>query len=453
MTALPVLIHNATLIPWGADPRPLPDHALLLRDGRIAAMGPSDALRRRHPQAEALDADGQLAMPGNICAHTHFYGALARGMAIPGPAPADFPQILERLWWPLDRALDADAIRLSALVSLVDAIKHGCTTLIDHHASANCIEGSLDLIADAVEQAGLRAALCYEVTDRDGPERAAAGIAENLRFLRAAAGRERVAATFGLHASLTLGDETLRRCAEVLPPGVGVHVHVAEHEADQRDSLRRSGLRVVPRLDQYGLWRPGSIAAHCVHADAAERELLRKRGVWISHQPRSNMNNGVGAAALDDMLAAGIPVCLGNDGMGNNMWAEWKAEYLLHKVAGRDPRRAPGDAVARMATHNNAALARQFFPGSQLGELAPGAIADLILVDYRPFTPLRAGNLPWHILFGFEASMVTTTIVQGQILMKDRRLLTLDERAVAAEALDLAPALWKRQAAQAGAAH
>ena len=441
-----MLIHNATLVPWGADPRLLPDHALLLRDGRINAMGPSAALRRRYPQVEALDADGQLVMPGNICAHTHFYGALARGMALAGPAPADFPQILERLWWPLDRALDADTIRISALVSLVDAIKHGTTTLIDHHASANCIEGSLDLIADAVERAGLRAVLCYEVTDRDGPERAAAGIAENLRFLRAAAGREGVAATFGLHASLTLGDETLRRCAGALPPGVGVHIHVAEHEADQQDSLRRSGLRVVPRLDRFDLWRPGSIAAHCVHADAAERELLRERGVWISHQPRSNMNNGVGAAALDDMLAAGIPVCLGNDGMGNNMWAEWKAAYLLHKVAGRDPRRAPGDAIARMATENNAALARQCFPGSQLGELTPGAVADLILVDYRPITPLHEGNLPWHILFGYEASMVTTTIVQGQVLMKDRRLLTLDERAIAAEARELAPALWRRQA-------
>ncbi|MCY4526032.1 MAG: hydrolase, partial [Anaerolineaceae bacterium] len=135
-----------------------------------------------------------------------------------------------------------------------------------------------------------------------------------------------------------------------------------------------------------------------------------------------------------------------------NMWAEWKAAYLLHKVAGRDPRRAPGDAIARMAALNNAGLARHFFPGSHVGELTPGAVADLILVDYRPFTPLQAGNLPWHVLFGFEASMVTTTIVQGQILMKERQLLTLDERAIAAAARELAPALWQRQAAFARAA-
>ena len=184
-----MLIHNASLVTWGNDARILPGHALLLRDGHIEALGPDAALLQRYPDAPRLDARGQLVMPGNICAHTHFYGAFARGMAIPGAPPADFPQILQRLWWPLDRALDADGVRLSALVSLVDAIKHGTTTLIDHHASANCIEGSLDLIADAVELAGLRAVLCYEVSDRDGPERAEAAIAENLRFLAAATER------------------------------------------------------------------------------------------------------------------------------------------------------------------------------------------------------------------------------------------------------------------------
>ena len=447
-----MLIHNAALATWGADSRVLPGHALFLCDGRIEALGPQAALLQRYPEAPRLDARGQLVMPGNICAHTHFYGAFARGLAIPGAPPADFPQILQRLWWPLDRALDADGVRLSALVSLVDAIKHGTTTLIDHHASANCIEGSLDLIADAVEQAGLRAVLCYEVSDRDGPQRAEAGIAENLRFLAAATERSLVAATFGLHASLTLGDSTLRACADALTPGLGVHVHVAEHEADQQDSLQRSGLRVVPRLDRYGLWRPNSIAAHCVHTVAGERELLRARGTWITHQPRSNMNNGVGAAALDEMLAAGIPLCLGNDGFSNNMWAEWKAAYLLHKVVQRDPRRADGAAIARMATEHNARLAECFFPDAHLGELAPGAAADLIFVDYHPFTPLHAGNLPWHILFGFEASMVTTTIVNGRLLMRDRQLLTLDEKAIAAEARALAPALWQRYTVLANAA-
>ncbi len=124
-------------------------------------------------------------MPGNICSHTHFYGAFARGLYIPGPAPKDFPEILRRLWWTLDMALDDDGVLSSALVCLVDAIRNGTTTLFDHHASPMHIDGSLDIIAGAVEAAGLRAVLCYEVTDRNGPEGAAAGIAENVRFIKA----------------------------------------------------------------------------------------------------------------------------------------------------------------------------------------------------------------------------------------------------------------------------
>ena len=439
-----MLIINANLITLGDDPQILWDHALYMDGDVIAAIGRRAELEPRYPDAEVIDARGQFVMPGNICAHTHFYGAYARGMGIPGPAPRDFPQILQRLWWPLDKALDRESVRASALVCLVDAIRHGTTSLVDHHASPNFIEGSLDVIGEAVEVSGLRAALCYEVTDRDGMDKMHAGIAENLRFMEAARQHPRLAGTFGLHASLTLNDASLRACADAIPGAAGFHIHVAEHEADEEDSLRRSASRVVERLDAYGIWRDRTIAAHCVHIDEAERDILRDRGVWVSHQPRSNMNNGVGAADIDGLLAAGIKLCLGNDGFSNNMWAEWKAAYLLHKVVNRDPRRADGMTIARMAWQNNARLIESLFPGTTVGEISPGAVADLIFVDYQPFTPLNAGNLPWHLLFGFESSMVTTTICAGQILMRDRQILTIDEAAIAAEALALAPSVWEK---------
>ncbi|MBZ0284970.1 MAG: putative aminohydrolase SsnA [Anaerolineae bacterium] len=441
-----MLITNATLVTWGTPNEILIDCAIYIRDGVITEVGPTRELTARHPQGERLDARGQLVMPGNICAHTHFYGAYARGMAIPGPAPENFPQILERLWWPLDKALDKETVRMSALVSLVDAVKHGTTTLIDHHASPNFIEGSLDVIADVVDWAGLRAVLCYEVTDRDGEEKMQAGIAENLRFLRDNE-HPLIAGTFGLHASLTLNDSALAACAEAVSDDVGFHIHVAEHEADEEDSLKRSGKRVVQRLDEFGIWRDKTIAAHCVHIDEAERQLLREKGVWITHQPRSNMNNAVGAMAFDTFMREGMKVCLGNDGFSNNMWADWKDAYLLHKVANRDPRKANGTDIAYVATYNNARLMEQFFPGTRVGEIKVGAAADVIFVDYHPFTPLTEGNLPWHILFGFESSMVTTTIVAGNVLMKDRQLLTLDETEIAKEALALAPRVWERYAA------
>jgi cytosine/adenosine deaminase-related metal-dependent hydrolase len=184
--------------------------------------------------------------------------------------------------------------------------------------------------------------------------------------------------------------------------------------------------------------------------DESELNLLENREAWITHQPRSNMNNAVGAMAFDTMMQRGMNVVLGNDGFSNNMWEDWKAAYLLHKVAHRDPRLANGAEIARMAVENSARLVDIFFPGAQIGRLVEGARADLIFVDYHPFTPLAADNLPWHILFGFEASMVTTTMVDGKILMRDRQLITLDEQAVAQEALALAPGVWERY--RAGAA-
>lgn len=174
-----MLIKNANLITWGSPNQILADQAVLVENDRVRETGPSSRLEARYPQEEILDARGQLVMPGNICAHTHFYGAFARGMAIPGHAPRNFLEILEKLWWPLDKSLLAEDVRYSALLCLVDAVKHGTTTLFDHHASPNAIDGSLDVIAEAVEQAGLRACLCYEVTDRDGPEKMKAGIAES----------------------------------------------------------------------------------------------------------------------------------------------------------------------------------------------------------------------------------------------------------------------------------
>jgi len=442
-----MLITNATLVTWDFPNQILENQALYTENGRITEIGPADELEVRLSGAEKLDARGQLVFPGSICAHTHFYGAFARGMGIPTQAPRDFPEILEKLWWPLDKSLQEEDIRYSALPCLVDAIKHGTTTLIDHHASPNAIDGSLDIIAETVEQAGVRASLCYEVTDRDGSEKMKAGIAENVRFIKKNKS-PLLAGTFGLHASLTLSDSTLETCRKAAPDGIGFHIHTAESVEDQWDSLNKSGLRVIDRLAKFDMLGPNSIAVHGVHFDTREIELLAETGTWNTHQPRSNMNNAVGVAPVESMLRMGVRVCLGNDGFSNSMWDEWKFAYLSHKLWHRDPRRLNGADVAQMAIYNNAALANVFFPQAPIGVLKPGAFADLIFVDYHPNTPMTAGNLPWHIIFGFQNSMVTTTIVAGKVLMKDRELLTLDEEQINAKARELAPQIWKRYADQ-----
>ena len=445
-----MLITNGRIVTLGETNEIIEKGAIRVDGALITDVGKAARLKEAYPNDKVVDAGGQLVMPGNICGHTHFYGAFARGMAIPGDPPRDFPEILAKLWWRLDRALTLEDVRYSALVCLVDAIKHGTTTLIDHHASPSALAGSLDQIAEASIEAGLRASLCYEVTDRNGRDEAQAGIEENVRFLRAIQESRNplLAASFGLHASLTLSSETLADCvaaAEGLD--TGFHIHAAEGISDQEDSLRRSGKRVVERLHDAGILGSKSILVHCVHVDAWEMEILRDTGTWVTHQPRSNMNNAVGVAPVEMMLRGGIPVAMGNDGFSNNMWAEWKTAYLLHKVWHGDPRRANGYDIMQMAVANNAALAGVFWPEAAVGELSPGAYADLILVDYTPFTELTAGNLPWHILFGFEADAVTSTMVAGKWLMRDRELLTLDEEAIAARARELSAGVWERYAA------
>ena len=443
-----MIITNANLITWENPNRILENQAIYIEEGRIKKVGTQEELLPGHEKEDRIDAHSQYLLPGAICAHTHFYGAFSRGLYIPGLPASDFPEILEKLWWPLDKSLSLETVRYSTLVCLLDAIKHGTTTLVDHHASPNAIQFSLDEIAAAVDEAGVRASLCYEVTDRNGEAGAKAGIAENVRFInqikRGVDLAGRLSATFGLHASLTLSEKTLDDCRDAAPDEVGFHIHVAEDSADEYDCLEKCHNRVVDRLQSHRILGPKTIVAHAVHVDAWEIEILNDTRTWVTHQPRSNMNNAVGLPQVEGMLRLGIKVCLGNDGFSNGMWDEWKACYLAHKLINKDPRRMPASLVAQMAIYNNADLARMLFPQVILGSITPGAEADLIFVDYQPFTPLTADNLPWHIVFGFQNSMVTGTMVAGKVLMKDRQILSLDEEKITYQARKLVPEVWEK---------
>lgn len=444
-----MLIHNATVVTWGTPNEVLANHAVAIQDGNILDVGPSTDMLAKHPDQQRIDADGKIVMPGQICAHTHFYGAYSRGMGIPCRPAKDFPEILNNLWYKLDRTLDDESVRLSAELFVLDAIRNGCTTLFDHHASPEAIDGSLDIIAEVIDRGGIRASLCYEVTDRNGKEGAKAGIRENERFLKKIKNGEnlngRLSGTFGIHACLTVDDDTLANCAAANPGDFGFHIHIAESQEDEWDSLYRTGKRCAQRLYDNNILNEKTILAHAVHVDVAEMELIREKKCHVSHQPRSNMNNAVGAAQVESMLAIGIPVCLGNDGFTFDMWSEWKAAYYLHKVIHRDPRRMGGYDVQQMAIYNNSALAGQAFGyGDKFGKIVPGAPADLIIVNHRPFTAFTAGNIPWHIIFGMNESMITDTIVEGKFLMKDRVLTTMDEKEIVARSIEKYPSVWEK---------
>ena len=417
-------------------------NATVVTDGElIAAVGDSAEMKLRFPAAESVDCSGQVILPGFICTHHHFYSTMARGMSIPGEPAANFIQILERLWWKVDRALNEEDILLSAQLPLIDCIRNGTTTVIDHHASPSMRDGSLDLIETAVRQAGLRASLCYEVSDRNIP---GGGIAENERFIKKTGqGDGQIAAMMGLHASFTLSDATIDQCVDIArEAGVGFHIHVAEDSADREDSLAKYSLPTVKRLDKLGLTGEKSIFVHCVHVDDSEMDILAATNTPVVHNPESNMNNAVGVTPMLKLLKKGVLVGLGTDGMGSDMLVQMRCAYLLHRLANHDPRVAFMEAP-QLLLKNNAEIARRQF-GLRLGEIAEGLPADLAIIDYQPPTPLSEDNFLGHLIFGLVDATVDTTVCKGKILMKGKKTIVMDEERLAARSRELAAKMWKR---------
>ena len=354
--------------------------------------------------------------------------------------------ILENLWWRLDRALTLEDCEVSALVACLNAVRHGTTTLIDHHASPHAVRGSLAVIAKAAKRSGLRACLCYEVSDRDGEAIARSGLDENAEFIRQSRKNddEQIRALFGLHASFTLSDRTLSDAAALGKElQTGFHIHVAEAEADQQETLKLSGMRVVERLEKFGILGEQTIAAHCVHVSEMELEILAATRSTVVHNPQSNLNNAVGIADLVAMDRHGVSVGLGTDAMTVNMFEELRAALWSQHL--RQQNASAGFAVVTSALfRTNPRLARSLW-GMPLGQLSEGAPADIILVPYRSPTPLNAETVLGHLVFGLSQEAVDTTIVGGRVLMEHRTLqLDIDEERLSARARELSASVWKR---------
>ncbi|HEU4356283.1 MAG TPA: amidohydrolase family protein [Actinomycetota bacterium] len=425
-----LLLAGGTVV-TSLDPPEVRSADVLVRGSRIAEVAAADA-----PDAERIDCSGCLVIPGNVCAHHHLYSALARGMPYRLEPPEDFIQVLQRIWWRLDRALDEDAVWLSAWSGGADALLAGTTTIVDHHASPNAIAGSLDQIADALGGLGARSVLCYEVTDRDGPERAAAGLEENLRFCKG--GFPLAMGMVGAHASFTLSDETLGACVEEASDAdVGVHVHVAEDAADERDAMARFDRRVVGRLAEAGALGPRSLLAHCVHVDEGEIATIRQTGAWVAHNPRSNMNNRVGRAPVADL---GPNVALGTDGIDGDLFAESRTAFWRAREA--DATVTAGWILERMAA--SARFAAAVFEEPLLGTLRPRAPADLVVLEYDPPTPVDGDNLAGHWAFGLDARHVRDVVVNGEVVVHDRRLTRAAEAELRGRSREAAEGLWRR---------
>lgn len=436
-----IRFENGIVVTLGDDNRVIWNGCVVTDAERVIAVGNSQQLRDRFPDSESVDCSGKIILPGFICAHHHFYSTMARGMSIPGEPATNFVQILERLWWKVDRALDEESIFLSAQLPLIDCICNGTTTIIDHHASPSMREGSLDIIEQAVRQAGLRASLCYEVSDRNI---SGGGILENERFIKkTGTGDGQISAMMGLHASFTVSDATVEKCVGIArDAGVGCHIHVAEDAADREDSLAKYNLATVNRLNKLGVCGEKSIFVHCVHIDEGEMDILRTTKTAVVHNPESNMNNAVGVTPLLQLLTKGVLVGLGTDGMNSDMLSQMRCAYLLHRLANKNPRVAFLEAP-QLLLGNNAEIARRQF-GLELGAISEGLPADLAIIDYQPPTPLNESNFLGHLIFGLVDATVDTTVCKGKILMKHKEVIPMDIERIAARSRELAPKMWKR---------
>ncbi len=418
--------------------------AVVWTDNTIVEVGDFETLKKKYADAEFIDAKGGVIHPAFINTHEHIYSALARGLSIKGYAPNGFLEILDGLWWTIDRNLDNDLTKLSAEATYLECIKNGVTTIFDHHASFGEISGSLFAIEEAARDFGVRSVLCYEISDRDGKEKAHAAIKENVDFAKHALSLKDdfIKGMMGMHASFTISDETMELCRKEKPKEIGYHIHVAEDILDLHRCLKEHGKRIVDRLYDWDVLGEKTLLAHCIYVNPHEMDLIRDTNTMVVHNPESNMGNACGCPPTMEIVHKGILTGLGTDGYTHDMIESWKVANILHKHHLVDPGTAWAE-VPEMLFQGNARIANRYFE-KKLGVLEKGAAADIIITDYIPPTPMNAGNLNGHMLFGMNGRSVVTTVGNGKVLMKNRELQGIDEERCLAKIREGAARLEKK---------
>lgn len=438
-----ILVGNGRIITRNIDNPYIENGAVLIDGNFIKEVGQHAVLIDKYKEAEYIDAANKVIMPGYINAHNHIYSAFARGMRIPGNHPTNFLEILEGTWWQIDRNLQLNQTYYSAIATYLECIRNGVTSVVDHHASYKEIKGSLFEIAKAAKLLGIRTCLAYEISDRDGFNKMKAAVDETFDFVNYVENQNdpMLGSMIGMHASFTLSDETIELCKERNHLNKGYHIHIAEGEYDNLHAQKKYGCSVVERLYKKGILGEKTIAGHCIHISDHDMELLKETNTTVIHNPESNMGNAVGAPNVLKMFDKGIRVGLGSDGFTNDMLESVKVAHVLQKHNSKNPDRGFGEAT-QMLFENNSKLASELF-GVPLGVLEEGAVADMILVDYHPYTPMNAENIDGHMIFGVSGALTDTTIINGKIRMKNRKILIENEEYLLEESQKACAELWR----------
>lgn len=416
--------------------------AVAIEGTKIAAVGETEAIKKQYGDAEFIDAKGGVIMPAFINTHEHIYSAMARGLSIKGYNPKGFLDILDGQWWTIDRHLTLEQTKYSAVETLISCIRNGVTTVFDHHASFGQIGGSLFTIADVAKELGVRACLCYEISDRDGMDKARESVMENAEFIRYALkdDTDMIAGMMGMHAQFTISDATMELAAANKPDEVGYHIHVAEGIEDLHDCLKKYGKRIVDRLMDFNILGEKTLLGNCIYINPHEMDLIKDTNTMVVHNPESNMGNACGCPPTMELVHRGILTGLGTDGYTHDMLESYKVANVLHKHHLCDANAAWGE-VPKMLFENNAAIANRYFK-TPLGVLKEGAAGDVIVVDYNPPTQLDASNINGHILFGMTGRDVVTTVANGRVLMKDREIKVIDVEEAMAKCREESAKLW-----------
>ncbi len=435
-----LLIRNGVIVTLNDDNDIIENGNVYIEDGLIVEAGTFNG--DKYGADRVIDAAGNIVMPGLINAHHHLYSTFVRGFTPPGDPPGSFMEILERLWWKLDTALEPEDVYYSALLAGMHAARAGCTTIIDHHSSPSCVDGSLDLVEKALREIGLNGCLCYEVSDRKAQ---GLGIGENERFIRKCIQSEdgQFAGLFGLHALMTLGTPTLERCSEAGHSlGSGFHVHVAESEIDVDITFEKYQRRVMDRFLDFGIPGPKTVFVHGIHFGAREMDLLKTTDSVLVTNPESNMNNGLGMTPVLELLQRGVPVGIGTDGMSSHMISQARALYLNQRAYRRDPRVAFTESADILLRNNRVICSRVF--SEPRGVLGSGYLADIIIPEYVPFTPVNRSTFYGHLLFGVSFARIGCTIARGKVVVENGRMTSVNEEEVRAKCVERAAKVWNR---------
>lgn len=452
-----ILITNGIVITKNEKNPLIEDGAVLVRENRIEKVGSTqnlllycDGLKQKNPsiEIEILDAQRKLVMPGFINCHEHIYSQFARGSEIPKKAPSDFLSVLEGTWWYLDENLSLENVYFSALSAYLESIKNGVTFVNDHHASFGVVKGSLQKIAQAAKLCGVRTCLCYEISERAGKEKTQESIDENFDFCGSVNHKnpadkdaKMINGLVGIHASFTVSDETLIKIKNLNKKNYGYHVHIAEGLYDEQHCEKTYGCSIVERFERLGMLGEKTLAGHCIHISDKDMEILSRTKTIVVHNPESNMANGVGSPDILKMLDYGILTGLGTDGYTHDMTESLKVANILQKNRNLNPGRGFAEAVQLL--DNNARIISRMIDDN-LGKIEEGFLADLIILDYKPCTPITKENIAGHLMFGISGNMTDTTIVNGKILMKNRKILCVDENSAFESCRKSAEELWRR---------